>query len=507
MRGIISASAILLLGIVRFNDAAIVQGKDTNDHNAVYGHHNLLERQTSDNEPDITVCPLNQTGVSYLADIYNHFGYIAFDGKELFSYEYDRPMAIYGDLSIDTFNGISPDHPLTCTNTSDIYSYGFVASGGTINYGEEVKVYGNSFVDDPSVAKIAPQGDGCQIYPTSESIFDFPLVYAGLMKASKYLSSLKPDLHLTAEGHITSLGDPENPAYRVITLNTCDPPASGDSTCSSLPQSQLSDPKGILFFGVDYVDPHAKTWPGPDNPALYADAPTVVINVPVPNGSVMTIETGIPNTGFDACRLIFNFYPVDGNGVYYDGDDSTFTIKNGVPSSWEAFILGPRGTLDSTSTPTGGKLFFNVLLDDYKSHLLDFQCGVWGGCFPVEDISQTTTEYSTSTVHSVTVAEEYTTLYVTQSKPTTLVTTITTASTTVITVPTTEIVRTTASVYVPVEDILEIEEEKKVHDKEEKWSGGKGGKWTGKEGKWSEEKEGKWSEEKDGKWSGKDDKW
>ncbi|KAI8145889.1 hypothetical protein BJV82DRAFT_602646 [Fennellomyces sp. T-0311] len=508
MRGIIWASALLVLSGASLNEAASYQKRNT-DIDIENTHHHFWARQEI--TKDITVCPLNTTGVTYLTDIYRHFGYIALDGKEFFSYWYPRPVAIRGDATVDSVQGIATTNPLTCTNASDINSYAFVHTGGTLNIPPytPLNVSGNAFVDD-STSLIVPKGANCQVYNTKESIFDWAQVEDGLNAASKYLASLKPDLHLNFE-HITSLGGQAHHAYQVFTLNSCNPPASDTTLCSGLPLEQLSDPS-ILFSEGD------TTWNGPDNKSLYKDAATVVINVPLRNGSDVDVTTQSPSSGFVGCHTIFNFYPVDSNGHYYDGADAQITVRNKVFSGrWTGFFLGPKTTFDSSYVTAAGKFFMGTLYDDYKAHLRDFDCGNYDGCFPVEDIVTTVVTTIAETTTDETTTTETNTNTVEFTKVATLTHSIVTTSTT------TEVEQTTTPIYVPI--IKEDKKDKKWSgkdkgwsnkddgwsDKDKGWSGkddgwsDKGNEWSGKKGKWSEKDDGWYG--KGGEWSGKDGEW
>ncbi|KAI8145890.1 hypothetical protein BJV82DRAFT_666447 [Fennellomyces sp. T-0311] len=524
MRGSILASALLLLSIVRFNEAAAfrkrAEGVNATDSS---GHNRPWKRQDGN---DITICPMSsKEDETYLSSIYNHFGYIAFNGAELFGYGYELPIAVHGDLILNpAARYIGQKYPSTCIADDPYHvdSFAFIHEGGTIEYGflTPFDAYGNVILQDTMTDKVVPVGENCQKYPVYRNPVSIPYTHEGVLMASKYLADLPPDLHLEADGHITSLGSQANDAYQVITLNTCNPPAAGDTTCSSLPLSQLSDPAGILFFS-ESNEPSAPTWPGPDDPSLYKNAQTVVINIPITNGETKIITTNNPHKGFDSCKLIFNFYSVDADGNYNDDSDTnTFKISYLGVTYWQGFIIAPRGTIDASAAVINGKIFANSILNEDKSGLYDFNCGTYSGCFPVMDNTPTTTiptttrsPFTTSaistsytTVHTITTTTEKTTsthqstLTKTTSSPETFFDTTYVEITKVATVPTTAVVSTTTNVFIPVDNSWDEEE------KDKKW-GDKGEKWShGKEDKWSYDKEGKGSDSGD-KWSGKGDGW
>ncbi|KAI8145887.1 hypothetical protein BJV82DRAFT_666444 [Fennellomyces sp. T-0311] len=512
MHGITLASTLLVLSVVRFNEAASLHKTGISNAKDTGLYHHLRERQID--EDDFSICPLSNPGENELAAIYNHFGFMTFSGRsEFYGSSYTSPIAAFGDTYFRPSGNVSQSNPSTCTNTSDINSYGFLHTGGPLSYGPNFEyVYGNILVDNPdTVVDLATEGDNCGTFSASESVVNFDNAFFGLLYSSNFLSKLKPDLKLTNGNTIGSIRDQENPHYQVLTLNTCTPPVDpGDTTtCSGLSYDQLSDPSAILF-GDGVTD-----WSGPSDQSVYANAETIVINVPITIGSTLTISTPNFSEGFDACRLIFNFYPVNASGDYDNDISSEVTLATSGILRGEGFLLGPKVDLDATNARAGGKIFMKRMRDGQNMGMGGLTCATYVGCLPFSTTSSSsasettitvtestststrpiTTSYSPETITTTvgTPVTEYTTITKTTEETTTVVSSTTTETTHLSTVPVTLQQTSTYGVYYPVE----VKEHKK-------WSG-KGDKGWGKADKWSE-KDGKWSGRKGG-WSGDDKGW
>ncbi|KAI8150389.1 hypothetical protein BJV82DRAFT_586984, partial [Fennellomyces sp. T-0311] len=432
MHSITLASLLLTLSTTSFSYAAAVFPTYINETAATRSHHQLWERQ----DLDISiVCPLNVRGQSPLADIFNHFGFISY-GDTTMRGDYPFPVAVKGALSTLRTDNININHPGTCAvnDTSDVYSYG-LDNPGTTNLGK-ASVYGNVLLNNTSAANVVPAGENCDLYSTDRSVVDYEKVRTGLRAATRYLASLAPDLTVDSTGLVNIIAEPVNPHFRVFTVNTCYPPASDSTTCSSWSLSQLSTAN--LFS--DRV-----IWNGPTNSEVLEEAETIVTNVPVLQSRSLFIFYTDPSLGFKNCRTIFNFYAVDESGEFVESD-----------TSFSLYIYSSKSSIDESSTSTD---------ESSTSETSGCTSGTTTETVTTEttttEASTTTTDYTTTTTtEDTTVAS--TTVTVTQSATSAVFTTATSTFTTTYTSDhstITAVVTTTAPVLVPVENSWDDERE------------------------------------------------
>lgn len=63
--------------------------------------------------------------------------------------------------------------------------------------------------------------------------------------------------------------------------------------------------------------------------------------MPVRNGDVLLIDTSIPARGLDACKVIYNPYPVDNNNAFQS--DGSFTYFRSTNDVMGGYTLAPLG--------------------------------------------------------------------------------------------------------------------------------------------------------------------
>ena len=201
----------------------------------------------------------------------------------------------YGRIAI-LGNAIAPNYHfseqsnLTACSAGDIgfEDYGLVLQGDSTSIVKPF-VRGNAYLSGSGSVTI--EGTNCAIEPGSKSIFDANAVYA-YESGSYYLATLRPDLKLVNLNTLESVGPQANPAYHVITLNSCDGVIVG---CVDVPFdvnvgafidagihlpnlaaniSLLSDARGLLSIDFNYegLSSSGIQWP--------KDA-TLVINVSI----------------------------------------------------------------------------------------------------------------------------------------------------------------------------------------------------------------------------------
>lgn len=59
------------------------------------------------------------------------------------------------------------------------------------------------------------------------------------------------------------------------------------------------------------------------------------------NGGTIKFTVNNPSNSFNACKLVYNFYPVDSNGNYVANGE--FTLIRETKDSMAGFVLAPRG--------------------------------------------------------------------------------------------------------------------------------------------------------------------
>ncbi|KAI8138172.1 hypothetical protein BJV82DRAFT_301799 [Fennellomyces sp. T-0311] len=429
--------SLLTFTIVSYDKKVAAAQADTYDQ--------LWKRQNDPNR-DITLCPLNAgRNISQLADLYNHMAYGALDSGYFHGATYPRTIVVGKFLQLLNPSGVSigTANTLECVHSQKIFNVytvalGLIDSREGSSLVDPTVLYGDGLVAPAYQKNITTYDPECRTYePFPETIGSVKAIKQALRGASKYLARLSPDMKLDSQSNINTIGTQAHPAYRVLTLNTCDPPAADDTTCSSFTSQQLSDPAGILY-GKD-------GWSGPKNTTIYEDAQTIVINIPVREGGSLVIPTDA-SIGFKNCKTIFNFYPVDANGNFVDKDTSFNVTYDGTSGALEGFVLIPGGKFYA-ATPVAGKLFADTI-EDSASGLLDFSCGAYSGCFPVADYCSIVT--TTTTTSTATKTEASTTTTTTKDLTTTATRSHTT-DTLIVTVtgPTTTTTITTTSITTP----------------------------------------------------------
>ncbi|CDH49528.1 predicted protein [Lichtheimia corymbifera JMRC:FSU:9682] len=323
-------------------------------------------------------CPLSKSGNNQLSSILSHFSGIFLGDYTSNGGFFPGPLAIGGDYHTNTTMLDSSRH-VDCTASSitnnNVLSYGLVVNGNL--YSNRIDLTGNAFIGkgDDNIAgsvKPQPQGGFCDQMHFGNSPLDFDAVESSLRRASEALAMLKPDMRFK-EQLITQLDTPENPLYNVFTFDTC-------RDCSFWVQESLSDPSGLLFSG-------------PAGSLKETPSGTVVLNIPVADGSTLIIDADMPTYGFNPCNTIFNFYPVsEDDGQYLlDGE---FTIDRRTVGQLEGLILAPRGHIREASHGNFAGAIYALDYTSVQPHggagLRDFfsttgACAAYSGCFPIAE--------------------------------------------------------------------------------------------------------------------------
>jgi hypothetical protein len=128
------------------------------------------------------------------------------------------PIAILGNAIAPNYHFSEQSNLTTCSaGHVGFEDYGLVLQGSSTSTFKPF-VRGNAYLSGSGSVTI--EGTACAIEPGSRSIFDANAVHA-YESGSYYLATLRPDLKLVDLNTLESVGPKANPAYHVITLNSC----------------------------------------------------------------------------------------------------------------------------------------------------------------------------------------------------------------------------------------------------------------------------------------------
>ncbi|KAI8146473.1 hypothetical protein BJV82DRAFT_703854 [Fennellomyces sp. T-0311] len=350
--------------------------------------HRLLGKRDYLTEVD-NICPKNKQ--NHVAEVLNHFTAVIFGSFETFgSQDILGPLAVGGSISAPNYL-INANHRLACTSPEEVPRFGFVVGGDVDTY--DTKIRGSAYsLYKNSELKMLSTDEGCEMYNTTIPV-DFPQVERASISASLNLASTEPNLKLHADGRVEVLEE-TNSMFKIFTFDSC-------SGCEV--NGILSDPSAIFFNTGNWNGPQNWT-PGPND--------VVVFNIPVLTGTTITINTNNPSNGFNACRTVYNFFPVRETGTYTSLGE--FTLIRQTASQFEGFTLAPQGhILDGTTGNFAGNLIARsytwlsnsgVEIHDYAS--TGDGCDSFLGCLPMnggagsgnnDRITSTTTYYEVDT--------------------------------------------------------------------------------------------------------------
>ncbi|KAI9495708.1 hypothetical protein BDB00DRAFT_870250 [Zychaea mexicana] len=289
--------------------------------------------------------------------------------------------------------------------TTGLDGIGLVVGGLTAT--QDTRVHGDSVhAGGGNLEEIVElnEGEGCAIFDDiGTGAMDFEVAENAAIEASIILAASDPNMYIDANGVITNLGTGDS-NYKIFTFNTCN-----DRDCNV--PGVLSDPSAILLGEGNFNGPSG------DVPS---DDDTVVFNIPVTEGETIELKTNFPSQGFYACRTIYNFYPVNSQGIY--SADSEITVFRNTGGQIEGFTLAPRAHIrDSTTGAFAGTIIgldyawyygsVGVELHDYGA--ADDDCNIFAGCLPIRPTASyttvTTVQTPTVTAGTITTTEVETT--------------------------------------------------------------------------------------------------
>ncbi|KAL7314271.1 hypothetical protein PS15m_005866 [Mucor circinelloides] len=297
-------------------------------------------------------------------------------------------LAVEGNLHAPNY-AINVDHGADCAAVNSFNSYGLVVGGFVDTF--NTNVHGSAYIaGGGTIEEILELDNGCLVTDQSGTgLFDFALVKDLLQSSSQDFATHPPTAILESNGDLTELRDNQLTHYEILTFHTC------SSTSCSMDSDSESNPNHIFFNqgswnGVHSFDVDPKK--------------TYILNIPVTNGATFTLTTPHPSQGFYPCSIIYNLYPVDGNGNYMADGEFTFHRKNS--DKLLGFVLAPRGHIVDGNTGnfagtvvgldyTWQNLHSGVEILDYRAGGAD--CDYHEGCIPNHATTTPTAIFPTAT--------------------------------------------------------------------------------------------------------------
>ncbi|KAL9546583.1 hypothetical protein MBANPS3_006590 [Mucor bainieri] len=328
-------------------------------------------------------------------------------------------LAVQGNMHAPNYV-VNANHGADCSDPDSFNSYGLVVGGIVDTF--NTHVHGNAFLNSGgTVEEVLELDVGCFVTDQlGTGNFDFDIVRQMTIKSNQEFASLQPTVVLETDGSLTELREGQLANYEIITFHSCN-----DVLCSSYPEIE-SDPSAILFGQGN--------WNGIQGSEIDPDK-TYVLNIPVKNGDTIEIDGNNPTLGFNPCRLIYNFYPVDDAGQYLP--DGEFTLIRRTANQFGGLTLAPRGHIVDGSVGnfsgnligldyTWENLGAGVEIHDYAAAGGD--CDQYLGCVPAHVTSDPPTVSIPSTITSTRSRTRTRTWSSTESIPTTSETTTVTYS-------------------------------------------------------------------------------
>ncbi|KAF1807746.1 hypothetical protein FB192DRAFT_1454682 [Mucor lusitanicus] len=300
-------------------------------------------------------------------------------------------LAVQGNMHAPNYV-VNANHGADCSDPDSFNSYGLVVGGIVDTF--NTHVHGNAFLNSGgTIEEVLELDVGCFVTDQlGTGNFDFDVVRQMSIKSNQDFASLQPTIVLEPDGSLTELREGQLANYEIITFHSCN-----GIPCSAYPDIE-SDPSAILFGQGN--------WNGIQGSEIDPDK-TYVLNIPVRNGDTIEIDGNNPTLGFNPCKLIYNFYPVDENNNYVP--DGEFTLIRRTANQFGGFTLAPRGHIVDGSVGnfsgnligldyTWENLNAGVEIHDYTAAGGD--CDQYLGCVPVHVTSDPPTVSIPSTITS-----------------------------------------------------------------------------------------------------------
>ncbi|KAI9495601.1 hypothetical protein BDB00DRAFT_897273 [Zychaea mexicana] len=305
-------------------------------------------------------------------------------------YNAQNAQEIWGPLGVDgnllgtdfDLNTHYPSSVCSDLDTNPLRNYGLVVHGA-VDITNDALVHGAGFLDGGGTTDhVSVVEPGCPLNEGTTGQFDFGAMHNAYLVASEELASFPPNMVLDPSDQLTI--DESNSVaagtenYYVMALDTC---TVFDGSCADLWPDRMSYPDRILLGSGN--------WNGLANGRVFPTDKTIVLNIPVDNGATIYVRTRRPHAGgFNACRTIFNFYPVDSDGNYEP--NGSFTLHRENDGELQGMILAPLGHIEDAPTGTfaGQVIGLDYYWQDGNSGLIrDFSatgCDInYTGCLPL----------------------------------------------------------------------------------------------------------------------------
>ncbi|CEP11621.1 hypothetical protein [Parasitella parasitica] len=238
-------------------------------------------------------------------------------------------------------------------------------------------VHGSAYLNlGGTVDQVKEQEPGCHVTDQAGTgLFDFNTVRELAIASSMDFASLAPTALLHPDGTITYTRNNNLFLYEALSFHSC-----AGQVCSHHPLLE-SDPDEILFGKGN--------WNGVQGSDI-DPLKTYVMNIPVLNGDTIEINGNNPSLGFNPCKLIYNFYPVDQFGTFLP--EGEFTLIRRTASQFGGFTLAPRGhIIDGSVGNFAGNIVgmdytwenLNAGVEIHDYHAAGGDCDYYEGCVPV----------------------------------------------------------------------------------------------------------------------------
>ncbi|GAN08449.1 hypothetical protein MAM1_0205d07961 [Mucor ambiguus] len=292
-------------------------------------------------------------------------------------------LAVQGNMHAPNYV-VNANHGADCSDPNSFNSYGLVVGGIVDTF--NTHVHGNAFLNlGGTIEEVLEMDNGCFVTDQlGTGNFNFDIVRQMSIKSNQDFAALQPTVVLEPDGSLTELREGQLANYEIITFHSC----SG-AICSSYPEIE-SDPSAI-FFGQG-------NWNGIQGSEIDPDK-TYVLNIPVVNGDTIELDSNNPTLGFNPCKLIYNFYPVDAvTGEYVP--DGEFTLIRRTANQFGGFTLAPRGHIvDGSVGNFSGNLI--GLKSTITSTAAGGNCDQYLGCVPEHVTSEPPTVSIPSSIPSI----------------------------------------------------------------------------------------------------------
>lgn len=316
------------------------------------------------------------------------------------------PLAVKGTFIAPDYV-VNAEKDVDCSAANSVQSYGLVV-GGTAST-RNTQVHGSVFVAGGGDLSELKQLEGdCLVTGTQRTgLVDFVALEKEAVGISDIYRKHEPTLQLQSDGSLKRLDIVDN-GVDYLTFNSC----NDQPSCQNIWKDEMSVFDNI-FGGVG-------NWNGIQGDIKPDPNITYVFNIPVMEDTTITLKTNEPIKGFNPCKVVLNFYPVNRNSGAYS-PTGAFTILRNTSGQLGGLTLAPRGNIrDGTTGNFAGNIialsytwaFTNgVEIHNYKA--VGGDCDSFDGCNPeprktTPDCANKGTTSTTTATATATVTQQLT---------------------------------------------------------------------------------------------------